>query len=34
MSYEDMVGEWPVAEGQPGAAGVELEKVGRKEKEE
>lgn len=29
-----MVGEQPVAERQPRAAGVELEKVGMKEKEE
>lgn len=29
-----MVGEWPLAERQPRAAAVELEKVGRREKEE
>ena len=29
-----MVGEWPVAERRPRAAGIELEKVGRREKEE
>lgn len=34
MALEEMVGEWLVAERQPRAAGVEPEKVGKRQKEE